>query len=41
MKQEIKLWLTSVLIMWSFNICPNGKFKVAFALFLKENIANL
>lgn len=41
MWKEIKLWLTSVFIMWVFNICPDGPFKNSFALFLKNNIMNL
>jgi len=41
MWREIKLWLTSVFIMWAFDICPNGYFKNAFAQFLRENITDL
>ena len=41
MWKEIKLWLTSVFIMWAFDVCPNGKFKVAFAQFLRDNITDL
>ena len=39
--REIKLWLTSVFIMWAFDICPNGYFKNAFAKFLREHITDL
>jgi uncharacterized protein YktB (UPF0637 family) len=41
MWKEIKLWLTSVFIMWAFDICPNGKFKDSFAEYLRENITDL
>jgi hypothetical protein len=41
MWKEVKLWLTSVFIMWAFDVCPNGKFKVAFAQFLRDNITDL
>ena len=41
MWREIKLWLTSVFIMWAFDICPDGYFKNAFAQFLRENITDL
>jgi hypothetical protein len=41
MWREIKLWLTSVFIMWAFDICPNGYFKNSFAQFLRENITDL
>jgi hypothetical protein len=41
MKKEFRLWLTSLLIKWAFDICPDGKFKVAFAIFVKDNIFDL
>ena len=41
MKIEFKKWVTSVLILWAFRICPNCMFKKQFALFLKYNIKNL
>ena len=41
MKNELKLWLTSVLIKWALYICPEGSFKNALYLFAKYNITNL
>lgn len=41
MRKEFNGWLTSVFILWAFNVCPNGYFKSAFAKFIKENINNL
>ena len=41
MKKEFRAWLTSLLIYWAFNICPDGKFKVAFAKFMVDNIFDL
>lgn len=41
MTKELRLWLTSLLIKWAMNICPEGSFKSAFYLFVKYNITNL
>ena len=41
MTQEIKKWITSLLLKWAFNICPEGKFKTKFALFIQSDIMNL
>ena len=41
MKQEIKLWLTSLLIKWAINICPKGEFNTNFSIFLLKNIHKL
>jgi hypothetical protein len=41
MKNEIKLWLTSLLLKWAISICPEGNFKNYFAIFLRDNIINL
>jgi len=41
MKEEIKLWLTSLLLKWSFSICPKGDFKNNFSIFIKDNIMKL
>lgn len=41
MIQEIRKWIVSILMLWAFNICPEGSFKIQFAIFLKNNIKSL
>ena len=41
MKEQIKLWLTSLLLKWAISICPEGNFKNKFAVFLHNEIINL
>ena len=38
MNKEIKLWLTTLFIKWTIQVCPNNDFKVNFLAFLKTNI---
>lgn len=37
MIKEIRYWLVSVFIKWILDICPNGRFKELFCVFLKNN----
>jgi hypothetical protein len=41
MKNRFKNWLTTMFIELAFYICPNGKFKGAFGIFLTINLKNL
>ena len=41
MKKEIRRLLTIILMRWSFSLCPDGKFKEAYSLFIAQNIDNL
>jgi hypothetical protein len=39
--KEFKIWLTTMLLDLAFYVCPDGKFKKMFAIFLIVNLKNL
>ena len=39
--KEFRIWVTTVLIDITFYVCPDGKFKKMFAMFLNTNIKKL
>lgn len=41
LKEEFRIWITTVLIDLAFNICPDGKFKKTFAIFLIVNLKKI
>ena len=41
LKNEFKRWLVSVFIEWAFDLCPDGEFKLQFAIFINQNIMKL
>ena len=41
MRNKIKIWLTKSLIDLAFDACPEGKFKVAFMIFIINNIKKI
>jgi len=38
---EIQKWIASTLLVWVLRILPNGKFKYAYIIFVRDNIEKL